>query len=129
MPGQKIVVIGDEDAVFGLGLIGLEGHAVSSVEQAREAIQKAIADSNHRTDPAHRKLVRSHAPNRWMHRRTQRALWLSRSQAPDPRSHPWRWRRGSSRLWAFIWSTEWQQSSEIRKRWPRKSASARIIAR
>ncbi len=25
MPGQKIVVIGDEDAVFGLGLIGLEG--------------------------------------------------------------------------------------------------------
>jgi vacuolar-type H+-ATPase subunit F/Vma7 len=44
MPGQKIVVIGDEDAVFGLGLIGLEGHAVTSTEQAREAIRKALAD-------------------------------------------------------------------------------------
>jgi vacuolar-type H+-ATPase subunit F/Vma7 len=44
MPGQRIVVIGDEDAVFGLGLIGLAGCAVSSVEQAREAIRKAIAD-------------------------------------------------------------------------------------
>ena len=44
MPGQKIVVIGDEDAVFGLGLIGLEGHAVTSAEQAREAVRKALAD-------------------------------------------------------------------------------------
>lgn len=44
MPGQSIVVIGDEDAVFGLGLIGLEGHAVTSVEQARDAIRKAMAD-------------------------------------------------------------------------------------
>ena len=44
MPGQKIVVVGDEDAVFGLGLIGLEGHAVSSIEQARAAIRKAMAD-------------------------------------------------------------------------------------
>jgi vacuolar-type H+-ATPase subunit F/Vma7 len=44
MPGQKIVVIGDEDAVFGLGLIGLEGHAVSSVEQARMAIRKAMSN-------------------------------------------------------------------------------------
>lgn len=44
MPGQKIVVVGDEDAVFGLGLIGLEGHAVTSVAQAREAIRKANAD-------------------------------------------------------------------------------------
>jgi len=46
MPGQKIVVIGDEDAVFGLGLIGLEGHAVTSVGQAREAIRNAAADPN-----------------------------------------------------------------------------------
>jgi vacuolar-type H+-ATPase subunit F/Vma7 len=44
MPGQKIVVIGDEDAVFGLSLIGLEGHAVSSVEEAHEAIRKAMSD-------------------------------------------------------------------------------------
>jgi len=43
---QNIVVIGDEDAVFGLGLIGLEGHVVTSVEQAREAIRKASADPN-----------------------------------------------------------------------------------
>ncbi len=46
MPGQKIFVIGDEDAVFGLGLIGLEGCAVTSVEQAREAIRKAVSDPN-----------------------------------------------------------------------------------
>lgn len=44
MPGQKIVVIGDEDAVFGLGLIGLEGRTVTSVEEARHAIQKAMDD-------------------------------------------------------------------------------------
>lgn len=43
---QKIIVIGDEDAVFGLGLIGLEGHAVTSIEQAREAVRKAVADPN-----------------------------------------------------------------------------------
>ncbi len=46
MPGQKIVVIGDEDAVFGLGLIGLEGYAVASVEEARQTIQRAMADAN-----------------------------------------------------------------------------------
>jgi vacuolar-type H+-ATPase subunit F/Vma7 len=45
MPGKNIVVIGDEDAVFGLGLIGLDGHVVTSVEQARETIRKAMADS------------------------------------------------------------------------------------
>ena len=44
MPGQNIVVIGDEDAVFGLGLIGLEGQAVTGIEQAREAIRKTLAD-------------------------------------------------------------------------------------
>ncbi len=37
-------MIGDEDAVFGLSLIGLEGRAVASVEQAREAIRKAMSD-------------------------------------------------------------------------------------
>jgi len=44
MPGKKIVVIGDEDAVFGLGLIGLTGHVVTNIEQARLAVQEAIAD-------------------------------------------------------------------------------------
>jgi vacuolar-type H+-ATPase subunit F/Vma7 len=44
MPVRKIVVIGDEDAVFGLGLIGLEGHAVTSVEQARQVMRKAMSD-------------------------------------------------------------------------------------
>ncbi len=44
MPTQKIVVIGDEDAVFGLGLIGLEGHTVTSVADARQAIRSVMAD-------------------------------------------------------------------------------------
>ena len=44
MPGQKIVVIGGEDAVFGLGLIGLEGHAVTNLDEARRAIHSAMAD-------------------------------------------------------------------------------------
>jgi vacuolar-type H+-ATPase subunit F/Vma7 len=46
MAGQNIVVIGDEDAVFGLGLIGLHGRAVTSVEEARQAIRNAMADPN-----------------------------------------------------------------------------------
>jgi len=46
MPDRKIVVIGDEDAVFGLGLIGLTGHAVTSVKEARDAIQNAMANPN-----------------------------------------------------------------------------------
>jgi vacuolar-type H+-ATPase subunit F/Vma7 len=40
---QKIVVIGDEEAVFGLGLIGLEGHAVASLAEARNAVREAMA--------------------------------------------------------------------------------------
>jgi vacuolar-type H+-ATPase subunit F/Vma7 len=44
MTNQKIVVVGDETAVFGLGLIGLEGHAVTSVDEARRAIEHAVAD-------------------------------------------------------------------------------------
>jgi V/A-type H+/Na+-transporting ATPase subunit F len=46
MQNRKIVVIGDEDVVFGLGLIGLEGHAVASVEEAKTALQNAMADSD-----------------------------------------------------------------------------------
>jgi vacuolar-type H+-ATPase subunit F/Vma7 len=44
MPDRKIVVIGDEDAVFGLGLIGIAGRAVATVEEAREAVRNAMAD-------------------------------------------------------------------------------------
>lgn len=44
MPGQNIVVVGSEDAVFGLGLIGLRGCAVASIDEARRAIQRSMAD-------------------------------------------------------------------------------------
>jgi vacuolar-type H+-ATPase subunit F/Vma7 len=44
--GRKIVVIGGEDAVFGLGLIGLEGRVVSSLEAARQAIRESSADAD-----------------------------------------------------------------------------------
>lgn len=44
MPGQKIVVIGSEDGVFGLGLIGLEGRAVTNLDEARRAVRDAMAD-------------------------------------------------------------------------------------
>jgi vacuolar-type H+-ATPase subunit F/Vma7 len=44
MLDRKIVVIGDEDAVFGLGLIGLSGRAVTNIKDAREAIQSVMAD-------------------------------------------------------------------------------------
>jgi len=44
MPGQNIVVIGDEDAVFGLSLIGIAGHMVTTVEEAKRAIRNAMAD-------------------------------------------------------------------------------------
>ena len=41
---RKIVVIGGEDAVFGLGLIGLDGRVVSSLEEARQAVRDVSAD-------------------------------------------------------------------------------------
>jgi vacuolar-type H+-ATPase subunit F/Vma7 len=44
MPRSKIVVIGEEDAVFGLGLLGFEGRAVMNLEQARQAVKEAAAD-------------------------------------------------------------------------------------
>lgn len=44
MAGQKIVVIGDEDAVFGLSLIGFQGKTVTTVDEARKAIEGALAD-------------------------------------------------------------------------------------
>lgn len=44
MPGHNIVVIGREDAVFGLGLIGLRGYPVASIDEARRSIRKAMTD-------------------------------------------------------------------------------------
>jgi vacuolar-type H+-ATPase subunit F/Vma7 len=44
MPQHRIVVIGDEDGVFGLGLLGLEGRPVTDLEQARHAVEEAMAD-------------------------------------------------------------------------------------
>lgn len=44
MPARKIVLIGDEDAVFGLSLLGLAGRVVTTSEQARRALAEAMAD-------------------------------------------------------------------------------------
>jgi vacuolar-type H+-ATPase subunit F/Vma7 len=44
MPDTKIVVIGDEYAVFGLGLVGFQGHAVTTADEARQAIHRAMND-------------------------------------------------------------------------------------
>jgi len=44
MPDRRIVVVGDEDTVFGLSLIGLSGDVVTSVGEARQKIQNALAD-------------------------------------------------------------------------------------
>jgi vacuolar-type H+-ATPase subunit F/Vma7 len=46
MPNRRIVVIGDEDAVFGLGLIGLTGQVVTNIQEAKDRVQKAMADPN-----------------------------------------------------------------------------------
>lgn len=42
--GKNIIVIGGEDAVFGLSLVGLAGRVVSDIDEARKAIQEAAAD-------------------------------------------------------------------------------------
>jgi vacuolar-type H+-ATPase subunit F/Vma7 len=42
-PG-RIRVIGDQDAVLGLGLVGLEGQAVSTQAEARQALETALSD-------------------------------------------------------------------------------------
>jgi vacuolar-type H+-ATPase subunit F/Vma7 len=44
MDKQEIVVVGDEDAVFGLGLLGLRGYPAKTLEEARKALQSALAD-------------------------------------------------------------------------------------
>jgi vacuolar-type H+-ATPase subunit F/Vma7 len=44
VPAGQIVVIGDEDAVFGLGLLGLKGYVASSPDQVQQALRDAAAD-------------------------------------------------------------------------------------
>ena len=41
MPTGQIVVIGDPDAVFGFGLLGLQGVVVAGQDAARKAIRQA----------------------------------------------------------------------------------------
>ncbi len=41
MRDGRIIVIADEDAVFGLGLIGFEGLVVTSEDEARQALADA----------------------------------------------------------------------------------------
>ena len=44
MRAGRIVVIGDLDAVFGLGLLGLEGRAVATAAEARSALDAILRD-------------------------------------------------------------------------------------
>ncbi|HXP86630.1 MAG TPA: V-type ATP synthase subunit F [Bryobacteraceae bacterium] len=41
---KEIVVVGDEDAVFGLGLIGLRGYPARTLEEARQVLQSVLAE-------------------------------------------------------------------------------------
>lgn len=44
MRGGRIVVIGDPDAVLGLGLIGFEGVPAASAAEARRALDRSLRD-------------------------------------------------------------------------------------
>lgn len=44
MRSGRIVVVGERDAVFGLGLVGLEGEAVGTLPEARRALERALRD-------------------------------------------------------------------------------------
>lgn len=41
---MKYVVIGDEDTVLGLGMVGVEGKVVHDAEEARAAFQNVLSD-------------------------------------------------------------------------------------
>ena len=43
---MRYFIIGDEDAVLGFGLVGVEGTVAGSVAQAREAFSEAIEQSD-----------------------------------------------------------------------------------
>ncbi len=42
---MKYFVIGDEDAVLGFGMVGVQGRSARSPEEAQAAFQEALADS------------------------------------------------------------------------------------
>ena len=41
---MKYVVIGDEDTVLGLGMVGVEGKTVHDTPEAQQAFQSALSD-------------------------------------------------------------------------------------
>ena len=41
---MKYVVIGDEDTVLGLGMVGVEGKTVHDAQEAQQAFQSALSD-------------------------------------------------------------------------------------
>jgi len=41
---MKYFIIGDEDAVLGFGMVGVQGRSARSPEEAQEAFQEALAD-------------------------------------------------------------------------------------
>ena len=43
MSDSGLYVIGDENAVFGFGLVGVEGQAAHSAEEAHRFLQRALA--------------------------------------------------------------------------------------
>ncbi len=43
---MKYFVIGDQDTVLGFGLVGVEGRAVSTPENAHEAFEQALEDKD-----------------------------------------------------------------------------------
>jgi V/A-type H+-transporting ATPase subunit F len=43
---MRFYVIGDESAVTGFGLAGVEGEVVETVDEAREALEKAFASGD-----------------------------------------------------------------------------------
>ena len=43
MSEPRLLVIGDENGVFGFALLGVEGRVVHSAEEARQALEEALA--------------------------------------------------------------------------------------
>src|SRR5258705_12439314 len=111
MAGQSIVVIGGEDAVFGLGLIGLQGRAVTSVEEARQAIRNAMADPN----TAVILLTED-----WVEARPESMDESGVTVVEIPSSRPVKpsidLQARIEQILGFRWSTEWPPSLEIPKR-------------
>jgi vacuolar-type H+-ATPase subunit F/Vma7 len=111
MAGQNIVVIGDEDAVFGLGLIGLHGRAVTSVEEARQAMQNALADPN---------TALILLTEDWVEARpdSMDETGVTVVEIPSQRAAKAAidLETRIEQVLGFRWSSEWPQSSEIRKR-------------